>query len=68
MVDKSAKKTTCLLGMDGRQNGLLNSTTVLRMADKSVQLIEQSAYNLWFLHVQRLWSQAGDVLHIVIWV
>ena len=26
------------------------------------------AYNLWFLHVQRFWSQGGDVLHIVFWV
>ena len=25
-------------------------------------------YNLWLLHVQRLWSQGGDVLHINIWV
>ena len=26
------------------------------------------AFNLWLLHAQRLWSQGGDVLHIVIWV
>ena len=25
-------------------------------------------YNLWLVHIQRLWLQVGDVLHIDIWV
>ena len=47
---------------------LTNLTDTQTFKSSLKTYLSKLAYNLWLLHVQRLWSQGDDVLHIVIWV
>ena len=49
-------------------------TTLINMTDTQTfkcslkTYLFKLAYNVWLYILQRLWSQGGDILHIVIWV